>query len=178
MVSHLQCTFTSCVHVGLLEINRVFWLGTFLNPPKSISALLETCPHLQNAPCIFVDLSYSALMACTSRQVVILPHLKRWKYSFQQCWIFPPKKCPLEDFDGFGVVRINKQCTIVYTFIYKYVYMYNVQQFRTYYISVPVQRSNYVHVHWSFLFTIIKKKPASCIWLIHSLHACNWLCIM
>ena len=43
------------------------------NPPKSSSALLETCPcvYLQNAPCIFVDLSYSALMACTSCQVYV-----------------------------------------------------------------------------------------------------------
>ena len=41
----------------------VFWLGTFLNPPKSISALLETCPYL----------SYLALMACTSCHVVIVP---------------------------------------------------------------------------------------------------------
>ena len=40
-------------------------------------------------------------MACTSCQVVILPHLKRWK-----CWLFP-KKCGLEDFDWFGVVRVN-----------------------------------------------------------------------
>ena len=32
-----------------------------MNPLKSISALLETCPYLQNAPCIFVDLSYLAL---------------------------------------------------------------------------------------------------------------------
>ena len=32
---------------------------------KVFSALLEICPYLQNASCIFVDLSYSALMACT-----------------------------------------------------------------------------------------------------------------
>ena len=71
------------------------------NLPESSSKLLETCPYLQNAPCIPIDLSYSALMACTSCQVVILPRSKRWTYSFQQCWIFP-KKCPVEDFDGIG----------------------------------------------------------------------------
>ena len=59
----------------------VFWLGTILNPPKSSSALLEARPYLQNAPCIFHIL---ALMACTSRQVVILPHLKRGSTSFQK----------------------------------------------------------------------------------------------
>ena len=36
--------------------------------------------YLQNAPCIFVDHSYLALMACTSCQVVNLPYLKRRKY--------------------------------------------------------------------------------------------------
>ena len=86
----------------LTQTIEVFWLGTFLNSPKSISALLETCHYL--SLCIFVDLSYSALLACTSCQVVILPHLKRWKY--KQCWIFS-KMCPLEDFGGFGVVRVN-----------------------------------------------------------------------
>ena len=50
---------------------QIFWLGTFLNPPKSISTLLETCPYLQN-----VDLSYSALMACTCCQVVIYQRIR------------------------------------------------------------------------------------------------------
>ena len=61
---------------------------------------METCPYLQNAPSIFVDLSYwSALtcMACTYCQVVILPHLKRWKYPFPTVLNFYQKKCHLED---------------------------------------------------------------------------------
>ena len=50
---------------------EVFWLETFLNPPECSSALLETCPYIVhmyitcifiNAPCIFNDLSYSALV--------------------------------------------------------------------------------------------------------------------
>ena len=67
-VEHLK----NCIYspVGILARNLP-------DPPKSSSALLETCPYLQNAPCIFVDLSYSALTACTSCRVVILPHLKR-----------------------------------------------------------------------------------------------------
>ena len=32
---------------------QYYWLRTFLNPPKSSSAHLQTCPYLQNAPCIF-----------------------------------------------------------------------------------------------------------------------------
>ena len=53
-------------------------------------------------------------MACTLCQVVILPHLKRWKYQFPTVLNFS-KKCPLEDFDGFGVVRIlikKTPCTV------------------------------------------------------------------
>ena len=85
---------------------EVFWLGTFLNPPKSISALLETRPYLQNAPCIFVDLSYSALMACTSCQVVILPHLKSVKVPVSN----NAEKWRLEDFFlGGELVRVNKE---------------------------------------------------------------------
>ena len=84
---------------------KALWLGTFLNPPKSISALLETCPYLQNVPCIFVDVSYLALMACTSCQVVILPHLERWKYQFPTVLNFS-KKWPLEDVEEFGVDRV------------------------------------------------------------------------
>ena len=50
---------------------------------------------------LIFDLSYSALMACTSCQVVILSHLKRWKYQFPTVPNFS-QKCPLEDFAGFG----------------------------------------------------------------------------
>ena len=62
---------------------------------------------LQNAPCIFIDLLYLALMACTSCQVVILPQLKRWKYQSPTALNFP-EKYPLEDFGGFeDLVRVK-----------------------------------------------------------------------
>ena len=84
--------------VGCLTlILKVFLWGTFPNPPKSSIALLETCPYLQNAPCIFVDLSYSALMACTSCQVAILTHLKRWNHQFPTA-LSNSKKVPLGGF--------------------------------------------------------------------------------
>ena len=38
---------------------------------------------------------------------VMLPHLKKWKYQFLEVQIFSQKSGPLEDFDGFGVVRVN-----------------------------------------------------------------------
>ena len=44
-------------------------------------------------------------MACTSCQVVIFPHLNRWKYQFPTVLNFP-QKCPSEDLGGFGVVRV------------------------------------------------------------------------
>ena len=68
--------------------------------------------------CIFVDLSYLALLAFASCQVVILSHLKRWKYQFPTVLVFFPKRCPLvlEDFRGFGVVRDG--------YMYMYMYMY------------------------------------------------------
>ena len=97
-------------NIGVINPNPIGILARNLPESSKIhSALLETCPYLQNAPCIFVDLSCSVLMACTSCQVVIVHHLKRWKYQFiTQWWIFPKIKCPLEDFDGFGVVRVNR----------------------------------------------------------------------
>ena len=105
----LECQTVKMSTFNVLTlIPLVFWLGTFLNPPKSSTALMATFPYLQNAPYIFVDLSYSALMACTSCQVVILPHLMRWKYQFPTVLNFS-KKCPLEDLGGFRVVRV-KSC--------------------------------------------------------------------
>ena len=75
-------------------------------------ALLETCPYHQNAPCIFVDLSYLTLMTCTFCQVLILPHLKRWKYQFPTVLIFfSPNKMPLggffEDLGWLGLRHVS-----------------------------------------------------------------------
>ena len=82
-VTHFDLTLTP---LGILLLAR-----NLPNPPKSISARLKTSPYLQNAPCIFVDLSYSALMACTSSPIW------RGDQFFQQCWI-TKKKCPLGGF--------------------------------------------------------------------------------
>ena len=46
-------------------------------------------------------------MPCTSYQVVIFPHLKRGKVPVSNSAEFLQNKCPLEDFDGFGVVRVT-----------------------------------------------------------------------
>ena len=89
------------VHVPNL-IYMYSGLGTFLNPPKSSSALLETCPYLQNAPCTFVDLSYSALTSCTCtscREEVNVPVSNSAEF-FQ-------KSAPWRIVEDFGVVRVN-----------------------------------------------------------------------
>ena len=62
-VRHAVGKKIACIHClrseGVKTLTpKVFWLETFRNPPKSSSALLETCPYIQNAPCVFVDLSY------------------------------------------------------------------------------------------------------------------------
>ena len=92
-------------------------IGTFLNPPKSSSALLETCPYLQNEPCMFVDLSYSALMACTGTSCHLpgsnfAPFEKvKLKVPVSNSVEFSPKSAPwtwrileiLEDFGWLGL---------------------------------------------------------------------------
>ena len=95
-----------------------FYVKTIIINPNPLGILARNLPESSkihrctfgnmslSSKCIFVDLTYSALMACTSCQVAILPHLKGCT-SFQQCWFFP-NKCPLEVFGGFEVVRVNK----------------------------------------------------------------------
>ena len=86
-----RCT----VHGELIMFNPNHWGILARNLPESSKihqCTSGTMPLSSKCTCIFVDLSYSALMACTSCQAVILPHLKRWKYQF---------------FDGFGVVKVN-----------------------------------------------------------------------
>ena len=51
-----------------------------------------------SSKCIFIDISYLALMACTSCQVVIFPHLKRWEYQFPTV---PKFSQTFEDFARF-----------------------------------------------------------------------------
>ena len=98
LVSCLWC-YVESVNSPKLNIQEV--QGALSSRPSWIlqnpSVHFWKCPYLQNGPCIFVDLSYSALVACTSCQVVILPHLKRWKYQFPTVLNFS-QKVPLRGF--------------------------------------------------------------------------------
>ena len=72
-----------------------------MNPQKSISALWRTCPYPQNAPCIFDDLSFSALMACNFAPFEeVKVSVSNSAESFQK------KGAPLRIFKDVGVVRV------------------------------------------------------------------------
>ena len=73
------------------------------------SSTLETCPYLHNAPCIFVELSYSALMACTSCQVVFLPHFEEVKVPVSNSVEVFPKSAPWRILEDLGVVRVKRR---------------------------------------------------------------------
>ena len=95
---------------------KLFWQGTLPNPPKSSSALLETCPYLQNAPHIFVDLSYSALMGCTSWPGSNFAPFEEVKVPVSKSADFFLLSAPLEDFGGSWVVRVYGMSPLEYYF--------------------------------------------------------------
>ena len=88
-------------------------MNFLLNPKKSSSALLETCPYLQNALCIFVDLSYSIQHLWPG----LLAPFEEVKVPVSNSAEFVPKKCPLEDFEWFGLNTTNFSADIVYTLV-------------------------------------------------------------
>ena len=57
----LRSELVKTANIALINPNppppQVFWLGTLLNPPKSISALLETCPYLSYSALYFLPSS-------------------------------------------------------------------------------------------------------------------------
>ena len=79
---------TLAIFLALTLTPEALWLETFLNPQKSINVSFGNMPS-------------SSLMACTSCQVVILPHLKRWIVPVSNSAEFSPQKVLLGGFWRF-----------------------------------------------------------------------------
>ena len=118
-----DCTYSLKCRIKRKDYSIRSIYFTFINPnPLGIlarnlpeSSKLIKCTFWKHALTLIFKMHHAFslifhiqhLMACTSCQAVILPHLKRVKVPVSNSAEFFQKKCPLEDFGGFGVVRVN-----------------------------------------------------------------------
>ena len=95
--------------VSFLWVWLVVWLGTFLNPPK-----IHLCTFGKRALIFKMHHAFSLIfhiqhlwpvLLC---QVLIFPPFDEVKVPVSNGADFFLKRCHLEDFDGFGVVRVNQ----------------------------------------------------------------------
>ena len=103
---------------------QVFWLGTSPNPPKSSKILQCTFGNMPLSSKCTMHFRWSFIFSTCG--LYFLPGSNFGPLestSFQRCWIFP-KKCPLEDFGGFGVVRVLSKFYNVRLFSLRFIHLY------------------------------------------------------
>ena len=86
-------------------------------PPPPLQCTLETCPYLHNAPRIFVDLSYSALMAWYFLTGSNFAPFEEVKVPVSNSTDFFQKKCPLDDLGNPCVTNDNFCCSNWFTWL-------------------------------------------------------------